>query len=96
MKNTDIKEAPHVMQQPLITQGSELRTVHPQTQIFEIMTKALADNVDVDKLEKLITLQNDWEKKEARKRFFQSFSSFQHDCPSALSVIITSFPSLHK
>lgn len=42
---------------------------------------AIMNGADVDKLEKLMQLQERWEANQARKLFLESMSKFQSDCP---------------
>lgn len=42
---------------------------------------AIQQNVDVDKLEKLMQLQERWEANKARKEFFHALAEFQSKCP---------------
>ena len=51
------------------------------TQYQKLMEMAISSNADVDKLEKLMDLQDRWEQKEAKKAFTQSMARFQSQCP---------------
>ena len=42
---------------------------------------AIEKNVDIDKLEKLMQLQERWEANKSRKDFFQALADFQSKCP---------------
>lgn len=42
---------------------------------------AIDKNVDIDKLEKLMQMQERWQANEARKQFLESMSRFQNECP---------------
>lgn len=46
-----------------------------------LIALAIQQGADVEKLEKLMALQERWEAKEARKSFFTALSDFQRDCP---------------
>ncbi len=51
------------------------------TQYQRLMEIAINTNADVDKLEKLMDLQDRFEKKEAKKAFTQAMARFQSQCP---------------
>lgn len=51
------------------------------TQYQRLMEIAISANADVDKLEKLMDLQDRWEKKESKKVFNIAMSRFQSQCP---------------
>lgn len=55
--------------------------IAPNQDIISIIDKAVVANVDVDKLEKLLALQERWEKTQARKCFFVAMTDFQFDVP---------------
>lgn len=45
---------------------------------------AVEQNFDIEKLEKLLQLQRDWQREEARKAFFSALSKFQSEIPPIL------------
>ena len=49
-----------------------------------IMLMALNKGVDIEKLEKLLLLQQDWEKNEARKAFYAAVAAFKEAPPEVL------------
>ena len=55
--------------------------IAPNQDIISIIDKAVVANVDVDKLEKLLALQERWEKTQARKCFFVAMTDFLFDVP---------------
>lgn len=55
--------------------------VSKATQYQKLMEIAISANADVDKLEKLMDLQDRYEKKEAKKSFTRALSRFQSQCP---------------
>lgn len=57
-------------------------TVSPD-KLLEI---AISKDVDIDKLEKLMQLQERWQAGLAKKAFISSMSSFQNDCPVILKT----------
>lgn len=48
----------------------------------DLISLAIANNADVDKLKELMDLQERWEKKEARKKFFEALALFQSKVPA--------------
>lgn len=52
-----------------------------QTNPANLLQLAVQQNLDIEKLEKLMELQERWEKNQARKDFFAAISQFQYDCP---------------
>lgn len=49
---------------------------------MSLISAAVNSGADVDKLEKLMDLQDRWEKGHARKSFFIALSKFQSQCPT--------------
>lgn len=48
-----------------------------------LIEKAMSDpNFDLDKLERLMKMQSDWDLKKARKDFFEALKKFQYECPT--------------
>ncbi|MCH7724614.1 MAG: ERF family protein [Bacteroidetes bacterium] len=47
----------------------------------DLLTLAVEKNLDVEKLEKLMALQQQWEDKQAKKAFLKAMSEFQSKCP---------------
>lgn len=50
----------------------------------DLLTLAVEKNLDVEKLEKLMALQQQWENKQAKKEYYSSLSKFQAECPPIL------------
>jgi len=57
---------------------NELTTVTPGT----LLAMAVEQGADLDKLEKLMDLQERWEQTEAKKAYTKAMSSFRRDCPT--------------
>lgn len=53
---------------------------------MQLMQVAVESNADLDKLEKLMALQERWEANQAKKSFFDSLSRFQRNCPDILKL----------
>jgi len=49
----------------------------------QMIAVAAAQDVDVEKLEKLMDLQERWEDRQAKKAFVQAMAKFQETCPAA-------------
>lgn len=47
----------------------------------QLLTLAVNNNLDIDKLERLMSLQKDWQADQARKAFFSSLAKFQSEVP---------------
>lgn len=47
----------------------------------QLLALAVDKNLDIDKLRQLMDLQKEWQADQARKMFFESFTSFQAECP---------------
>lgn len=52
-----------------------------QEQMSQLMTLALNENAPIEKLERLMDLQERWETKNAERAFYNALSIFQSDCP---------------
>lgn len=52
-------------------------TMNPE----QLLTLAVNNNLDIDKLERLMSLQKDWQADQARKAFFSSLAQFQSEVP---------------
>lgn len=50
-----------------------------------LVSAAVNSGADVEKLEKLMDLQDRWEKKEAKKSFYKALSKFQSVCPDIIA-----------
>lgn len=59
----------------------ENRALTPITPM-DLLQKATESGADLDKLEKLMDLQERWEKNEARKLYVRAMSTFREKCPS--------------
>lgn len=56
-----------------------------------LLEKAVNANLDVEKLEKLMFLQKEWQADQARKAFFESLNEFQSKVPEIRKVKTVSF-----
>lgn len=48
---------------------------------MELISQAISSQLDVEKMEKLMAMQERWQKEQNRKAFFSALSQFQMDCP---------------
>jgi hypothetical protein len=60
--------------------GSELVLASPTP--MDLLQMAINRDLDIDKLAKLLELQKDWEKGEARKAFVEAMNAFKRNPPS--------------
>jgi len=58
-------------------QNTQVAKVNP----MQLMQVAVESNADLDKLEKLMNLQERWEAGEAKKLFYAAMAEFQRNCP---------------
>lgn len=49
---------------------------------LDLLHQAIEQNVDLEKLQRLMDMQEQWEKKQAKKAFFKALSAFQAMCPA--------------
>lgn len=77
MKNTKTKEL-------AIRPAAETETaaINP----MGLLSMAVDKNLDIEKLERLMTMNKDWQAQQAKKEFFASLSGFQADCPEIKKV----------
>jgi hypothetical protein len=66
------------MNEVTTVEKNEVIQVNQPTQLIQL---AIAQNADVDKLEKLMEMQERWESREAKKAFNHAISEFQSICP---------------
>lgn len=59
-------------------QKSEIVNINPAQKLIEM---AISSNADIDKLERLMAMQDAWEKKNAERDFLDAMSRFQAKCP---------------
>ena len=57
--------------------------VQQETTPMTLIEKAMSDpNFDLDKMERLMKMQSEWDLKQARKDFFEALAKFQYECPT--------------
>jgi hypothetical protein len=66
-------------------QESNIQTINSGSQYQKMIELAITSNADIDKLERLMDLQERWEAKEAKKAFNAAMSSFQSTCPTIIA-----------
>ena len=54
------------------------------SQYQKLIEVAITSNADIDKLERLMDLQERWEAKEAKKSYVQAMADFQAKCPTII------------
>lgn len=60
---------------------------------MRLIEMAITQDLGIEKLERLMSLQNQWEEKEARKAYFMAMSAFQSQCPTIKKTKLASFPT---
>lgn len=64
-------------------ESTELREISvPDPNPSALLQLAVQQNLDIDKLEKLMQLQERWQAQQARKQFLSAMSQFQANCPA--------------
>lgn len=85
----------------LVKKESNVVALNQSEQVSKMMELAITSNADVDKLEKIMDLQERWEQKEAKKAFINSMSQFQSICPPIMkgkkghNCNYATLPSIH-
>lgn len=64
-------------------ESKQVQTI--DTSPMALVSAAVNSGADVDKLEKLMDLQERWEKKEAKKSFYKALAQFQSVCPDIIA-----------
>ena len=82
-------------QQEVITveQQQAVAAVSPINQPMQLLEMAVGQNADVEKLERLMDLQERWNKDQERKAFFAALSGFQSELPVIKKLKTASFPT---
>lgn len=60
-----------------ISTGTQIQPATPTA----LLQLAVENNLDIEKLEKLMELQQRWEKEQARKQFLTAMANFQYEAP---------------
>ena len=66
----------------VVENGSGTKELVTVSNPVELLKLAVEQNLDVDKLEKLMELQERWDKRNAKKAFDTAMSEFQSECPT--------------
>lgn len=75
------------------SEASRAITIQPQDTASRLIEVALTSGADIDKLERLLVMQQTWEAGQARKAFFQALSGFQSNLPPIKKTKEASFPT---
>lgn len=75
------------------SEPSRAITIQPQDTASRLIEVALTSGADIDKLERLLVMQQTWEAGQARKAFFQALSGFQSNLPPIKKTKTASFPT---
>lgn len=60
----------------------ELAQVSPMS----LIQVAIESNADIEKLERLMQLQQQWDSQQGRKHFYEALAAFQRECPDILKT----------
>lgn len=74
-----------------IEQDQKMSVMAPQDQHMQLIQLAVQEGADIEKLEKLMDLQDRFEAKNARKAFFNALSKFQSELPVIKKQGLASF-----
>lgn len=69
------------METNLVNKDTAIQQVSEPTTPAHLLELAVSNNLDVEKLEKLMQLQKAWEADQARKAFFEALNEFQANAP---------------
>ena len=70
-----------------IIEREEAQAVNlPVNQPMRLLELAISNNADVDKLEKLMVLQERWDAQQAKRSFLSAMSNFQNTCPDIMKA----------
>ena len=70
-----------------MSNGNEILVAGPSSEAAlpatpsRLLEMAVSQNADIDKLEKLMAMQERWEANEAKKAYAKAISEFRNDCP---------------
>lgn len=79
------------METNLVNKDTAIQQVSEPTTPAHLLELAVSNNLDVEKLEKLMQLQKAWEADQARKAFFESLNEFQAKAPEIRKVKAVKF-----
>jgi hypothetical protein len=78
-ENKDIVHQP--LQEMLLPPGQIEVIKTPSNHPMSLIELAIQGDIDADKLDKLMSLQERWDAQQAKKAFYNAFSNFQSDLP---------------
>lgn len=67
-------------------ESNQQASVPAINQPMRLLELAISNNADVDKLEKLMALQERWDAQEAKKSFLRAMANFQESCPDIVKA----------
>lgn len=59
----------------------------------KLLELAISKDLDMEKLERLMAMQQRWEAQQSRKAYFKAFSEFQAECPPIPKDVKKTFPT---
>lgn len=60
---------------------TDMKELTTQDTPDNFISQAIKENLDIDKLERLLAMKERWDKEQARKAFFEALAAFQEECP---------------
>lgn len=67
-------------------QESKAVTTQSQQQPMRLIELAINANADIDKLERLMAMQQQWDERNAKREFLSAMARFQAECPEILKM----------
>lgn len=80
-KKTTTKKPVTIENTPVVIEQHQVQLAPQQEQHMQLLQMAISNDVDIVKIERLVQLQKDWEKDNARKLFYCALSRFQSEIP---------------
>lgn len=74
-----------------VPRGVVVNEIYQETTPTDLIRLGLQTNVDLDKLDRLMKMQKEWEEGKARKAFFEAFGKFQAIAPNLVKNKQVSF-----
>lgn len=70
----------------LVTVEQKHQTQSQQANPMQLVSMAVESGADIEKLERLMDLQERWEAQNSRKQFLEAMAEFQRNCPDILKL----------
>jgi len=70
-----------VSQHEVVRMESAQVAQQPDSQPMRLLELAISNNADIDKLERLMVMQSQWDARNAKREFLAAMARFQRNCP---------------